>query len=83
LHVYEVAGRGKDKRCSLQALCAGCAQAAQQLWARVGGGAGLPAHLAALRAYLLLGRGDLFQGFLAQARAPMNSNPNPITPSFR
>ncbi len=65
----------------LQALCVGCAQAAQQLWARVGAGAGLPAHLAALRAYLLLGRGDLFQAFLAQARAPIYSNPNPIPPS--
>ncbi len=42
-------------------------QAAEQLWQLVGVGAELPAHLATLRAYFLLGRGDLFQTFLLEA----------------
>lgn len=33
----------------------------------MGVGAELPAHLATLRAYFLLGRGDLFQTFLLEA----------------
>lgn len=43
-------------------------QAAGALWRLVGVGAELRAHLAALRAYFLLGSGDLFQAFLLEAR---------------
>ena len=43
-------------------------QAARALWRLVGVGAELRAHLAALRAYFLLGSGDLFQAFLLEAR---------------
>ena len=40
------------------------------MWRLVVQQAGLAAHLAALRRYLLLGQGDVYQAFLTLARSP-------------
>ncbi|KAK9841793.1 hypothetical protein WJX81_003640 [Elliptochloris bilobata] len=52
-------------------------QAAEQLWRLVRADAELQVHLAALRAYFLLGRGDLFQAFLLEAQPLLALPPRP------
>jgi gamma-tubulin complex component 4 len=51
--------------------------AAQRLWTLLVQHANLPAHLAALRAYLLCGRGDLFDTFLEDAKPLLALPPKP------
>jgi gamma-tubulin complex component 4 len=59
-------------------------QAAGWLWALVVGRAQLARHLAALKSYFLLGRGDFWQAFLLEARAaPSSLVPNAaLAPDF-
>ena len=51
--------------------------AAQRLWTLLVHHGQLPAHLAALRAYLLCGKGDLFDTFLEEARPLLSQPPKP------
>lgn len=48
-------------------------QVAGWLWGLVVSRAQLPLHLAALKSYFLLGRGDFWQGFLLEVGSPLDS----------
>lgn len=50
--------------------CKCCLQVAAHLWHLVSVRAELLQHLTALKSYFLLARGDFYQAFLAEVRAP-------------